>query len=44
VLLEVVMPKMDGYAVCRLLREREETAMLPETQMHSSECDTRDGR
>ena len=28
-LLDVVMPQMDGYEVCRRLRAREETAMLP---------------
>ena len=29
VLLDVMMPQPDGYAVCRRLREREETAVLP---------------
>jgi adenylate cyclase len=29
VMLDVVMPEPDGYAVCRKIREREETAMLP---------------
>lgn len=29
VLLDVMMPPPDGYAVCRQLREREETSMLP---------------
>jgi class 3 adenylate cyclase len=29
VMLDVVMPPPDGYAVCRTIREREETAMLP---------------
>jgi CheY-like chemotaxis protein len=29
VMLDVVMPKPDGYAVCRAIRERDETAMLP---------------
>jgi len=29
VLLDVMMPELDGYAVCRRLREREETAVLP---------------
>jgi adenylate cyclase len=29
VLLDVMMPQPDGYSVCRRLREREETAVLP---------------
>jgi adenylate cyclase len=29
VLLDVMMPPPDGYAVCRRIREREETAVLP---------------
>jgi DNA-binding SARP family transcriptional activator/class 3 adenylate cyclase len=29
VMLDVVMPPPDGYAVCRTIREREDTAMLP---------------
>ena len=29
VLLDIVMPELDGYEVCRRLREREETAVLP---------------
>jgi adenylate cyclase len=29
VLLDIMMPPPDGYAVCRRLREREETAVLP---------------
>jgi DNA-binding response OmpR family regulator len=29
VLLDVVMPNLDGYAVCRRIRANEETAMLP---------------
>jgi CheY-like chemotaxis protein/class 3 adenylate cyclase len=29
VLLDVMMPRLDGYAVCRRLRERDETAVLP---------------
>jgi len=29
VLLDIVMPELDGYAVCRRLREREDTAVLP---------------
>jgi adenylate cyclase len=36
VLLDVVMPEMDGYAVCRELREREETAVLPVIMLTSS--------
>ena len=36
VLLDVVMPEMDGYAVCRRLREREETALLPVIMLTSS--------
>jgi adenylate cyclase len=36
VLLDVVMPQMDGYAVCRRLREREETAVLPVIMVTSS--------
>lgn len=29
ILLDVVMPKMDGFAVCRALRGREETRRVP---------------
>jgi adenylate cyclase len=29
VLLDIVMPELDGYEVCRRLREREATAVLP---------------
>jgi adenylate cyclase len=29
VMLDVVMPQPDGYAVCRAIRARDETAMLP---------------
>jgi adenylate cyclase len=36
VLLDVVMPRMDGYAVCRRIREREETAVLPVIMVTSS--------
>jgi adenylate cyclase len=36
VLLDVVMPEMDGYAVCRRLRQREETAMLPVIMLTAS--------
>jgi adenylate cyclase len=36
VLLDVVMPGLDGYAVCRQLREREQTAMLPVIMITSS--------
>ena len=37
VLLDVVMPGLDGYAVCRQLREREDTAMLPVIMLTASE-------
>src|SRR6266536_4820372 len=37
VLLDVMMPKLDGFAVCRLLREREQTAMLPVIMLTASE-------
>ena len=36
VLLDVVMPELDGYAVCRRLREREESAVLPVIMVTSS--------
>ena len=36
VLLDVVMPGMDGYAVCRSLRANEETALLPVIMVTSS--------
>lgn len=36
VLLDVVMPGMDGYDVCRLLRAREETAYLPVVMVTAS--------
>jgi adenylate cyclase len=36
VLLDVVMPRLDGYAVCRRLRERVETAVLPVIMVTSS--------
>ena len=36
VLLDVVMPGMDGYAVCSQLREHEETAVLPVIMITSS--------
>src|SRR5262245_5718309 len=36
VLLDVMMPELDGYAVCRRLREREETAVLPVIMVTSS--------
>lgn len=29
ILLDVVMPKMDGFAVCKALRSREETREVP---------------
>jgi adenylate cyclase len=36
ILLDVVMPVMDGYAVCERLRENEETAVLPVIMVTSS--------
>jgi DNA-binding response OmpR family regulator len=36
ILLDVVMPGMDGYAVCQRLRESEETAVLPVIMVTSS--------
>jgi adenylate cyclase len=36
VLLDVVMPEPDGYTVCRQLREREATSMLPVIMVTSS--------
>ena len=36
VLLDVMMPPPDGYAVCRRLREREQTAMLPVIMLTAS--------
>jgi adenylate cyclase len=36
VLLDVVMPELDGYAVCTRLRESEETAVLPVIMVTSS--------
>ena len=35
-LLDVVMPQLDGFAVCRRLREREETAVLPVIMLTAS--------
>jgi adenylate cyclase len=35
-LLDVVMPGMDGYAVCQALRDNEETAVLPVIMVTSS--------
>ena len=37
VLLDVVMPELDGYAVCRRLREREDTAVLPVIMLTASD-------
>jgi adenylate cyclase len=37
VLLDVLMPPPDGYAVCRQLREREETAVLPVVMLTASD-------
>ncbi len=36
VLLDVVMPQPDGYAVCRRLRDNEETAVLPVIMLTAS--------
>jgi signal transduction histidine kinase len=36
ILLDVVMPGMDGYAVCQALRREEETAVLPVIMVTSS--------
>ena len=36
VLLDVVMPQPDGYAVCRRLREAEETSVLPVVMITAS--------
>jgi adenylate cyclase len=38
VLLDVVMPQPDGYAVCRQLRAREETAVLPVIMLTASDA------
>src|SRR3954454_17976533 len=37
VLLDVMMPPPDGLAVCRRLREQEETAVLPVIMLTASE-------
>ena len=37
VLLDVMMPQPDGHAVCRQLREQEETAMLPVIMLTASD-------
>jgi DNA-binding response OmpR family regulator len=36
ILLDVMMPELDGYGVCRALRERDETAVLPVIMVTSS--------
>jgi adenylate cyclase len=42
VLLDVVMPGLDGYAVCRMIRERLETAMLPVIMITASTSEKMD--
>ena len=37
VLLDLMMPEMDGYAVCRALRQRPETRQVPVIMMTSSD-------
>jgi adenylate cyclase len=37
VLLDVMMPELDGHEVCRRLREQEETAVLPVIMLTASE-------
>jgi len=37
VLLDVMMPELDGHAVCRQLRQQEETAVLPVIMLTASE-------
>ena len=37
VLLDVMMPELDGYGVCRRLREQEQTAVLPVIMLTASE-------
>ena len=37
VLLDVMMPELDGYAVCRRLREQKQTAVLPVIMLTASE-------
>ena len=37
VLLDVLMPQPDGYTVCRMLREQDETAVLPVIMLTASE-------
>jgi adenylate cyclase len=36
VVLDIVLPQMDGYTVCRRIRDREETAVLPIIMVTSS--------
>jgi adenylate cyclase len=37
VLLDVMMPELDGYSVCKQLREQEETTVLPVIMLTASE-------
>ena len=37
VLLDVLMPQPDGYTVCRMLREQDETAVMPVIMLTASE-------
>ncbi len=43
-LLDVMMPGLDGYAVCRRLRENDDTAVLPVIMVTSSLGESPSGR